>query len=49
MENGKLGPRARQKEQLSDDYTDITGLRTRHIRDLLELSTEEVRDELLRI
>ena len=36
MENGKLS-RCETKEQLSDDYTDITGLRTRHIRDLLEL------------
>ena len=36
MENGKLS-RCETKEPLSDDYTDITGLRTRHIRDLLEL------------
>lgn len=36
MENGKLS-RCETKEQLSDDYADITGHNARHIRDLLEL------------
>ena len=36
MENGKLS-KCDTTEQLNDDYTDITGNSTRHIRDLLEL------------